>query len=102
MAFLVSPGVNTSEIDLTTSVPAIGVSTGATVGTFRWGPANTIIQVSSETDLLGMFFQPDSNTAASFLSAANFLAYGNDLRLVRVINSTAGANCSNKIGRAHV
>ena len=95
MAFLVSPGVNTSEIDLTTSVPAVGVSTGATVGVFRWGPANTIVQVSSETDLAQQFFQPDSNTAGSFLSAANFLAYGNDLRVVRAINSTAGANCSN-------
>ena len=95
MAFLVSPGVNTSEIDLTTSVPAVGVSTGATVGVFRWGPANTIVQVSSETDLAQQFFQPDSSTAGSFLSAANFLAYGNDLRVVRAINSTAGANCSN-------
>jgi len=95
MAFLVSPGVNTSEIDLTTSVPAVGTSTGATVGAFRWGPANTIVQVSSESDLVQKFSEPDSNTAASFIPAANFLAYGNDLRVIRVINSTAGANCSN-------
>ena len=95
MAFLVSPGVNTSEIDLTTSVPAVGVSTGATVGVFRWGPANTIVQVSSEADLAQKFFEPDSNTAGSFISAANFLAYGNDLRVIRAINKTAGANCSN-------
>lgn len=95
MAFLVSPGVNTSEIDLTTSVPAVGTSTGATVGVFRWGPANTIIQVSSESDLVQKFFEPDSTTAGSFISAANFLAYGNDLRVVRVINPTAGANASN-------
>jgi len=95
MAYLVSPGVNTSEIDLTTSVPAVGTSTGATVGAFRWGPANTIVQVSSESDLVQKFSEPDSNTAASFIPAANFLAYGNDLRVIRVINSTAGANCSN-------
>ena len=95
MAFLVSPGVNTSEIDLTTSVPAVGVSTGATVGVFRWGPANTIVQVSSESDLAQKFFEPDSNTAGSFISAANFLAYGNDLRVVRALNRTVGANCSN-------
>ena len=95
MAFLVSPGVNTSEIDLTTSVPAVGTSTGATVGVFRWGPANTIIQVSSESDLVQKFFEPDANTAGSFLSAANFLAYGNDLRVIRVLNPTAGANASN-------
>ena len=95
MAFLVSPGVNTSEIDLTTSVPAVGTSTGATAGVFRWGPANTIIQVSSESDLQQKFGKPDNNTAVSFMSAANFLAYGNDLRVIRVINPSAGANSSN-------
>lgn len=88
MAFLVSPGVNTSEIDLTTAVPAVGTSTGGTVGFFRWGPANTVIQVTSESDLVQKFFAPDSNTAASFLSAANFLSYGNDLRVVRVCSAT--------------
>jgi len=95
MAFLVSAGVNTSEIDLTTSVPAVGTSTGATVGFFRWGPASVVVQVSNEVDLSEKFFKPDNNTAASFLSAANFLAYGNDLRVVRVINTTAGADSSN-------
>lgn len=95
MAFLNSPGVNTSEIDLTTVVPSSGTSTGATVGIFRWGPANTIIQVSSESDLVQQFFEPDDNTAVSFMSAANFLAYGNDLRVVRVINSAAGSMASN-------
>ena len=95
MAFLVSPGVNTSEIDLTTSVPAVGTSTGATVGFFRWGPADTPIQVSSETDLVEKFFQPDATSAASFMSAANFLAYGNDLRVIRFINAAGGANSSN-------
>lgn len=95
MAFLVSPGVNTSEIDLTASVPAVGTSTGATVGFFRWGPANTIVQVSSETDLLDKFFKPDSNSALSFISAANFLSYGNDLRVIRVINEVGSANSSN-------
>lgn len=94
MAFLVSPGVNTSEIDLTTSIPAVGTSTGATVGFFRWGPANSVIQVSSESDLTTKFFKPDSNSAVSFLSAANFLSYGNDLRVVRVINETTGTATS--------
>ena len=95
MAFLVSPGINVSEIDLTTSIQATGTSTGGTVGFFRWGPANTIVRVSSENDLLQKFFSPDSNSAISFISAANFLSYGNDLRLIRVINTTAGANSSN-------
>jgi hypothetical protein len=92
MAFLVSPGVNTSEIDLTTSIPAVGTSTGATVGFFRWGPANSVIQVSSENDLVQQFLKPDSTSAVSFLSAANFLSYGNDLRVVRALNTTVNAN----------
>jgi hypothetical protein len=95
MAILVSPGVNTSEIDLTSSVPAVGTSTGATAGVFRWGPANTVVQVTGESDLLQRFFKPDSVTAASFLSAANFLAYGNDLLLVRAIHGAGDADSSN-------
>ena len=95
MAFLVSPGVNTSEIDLTTSVPAVGTSTGATVGFFRWGPASVVTQVSNEVELAEKFFKPDNNSAASFMSAANFLAYGNDLRVVRVVNNETGAGASN-------
>ena len=95
MAFLVSPGVNTSEIDLTTAVPTVGTSTGATVGAFRWGPANTVIQVSGEVGLAETFFKPDNNTAASFLSAANFLSYGNDLRVIRVIGTTTASEKSN-------
>jgi phage tail sheath protein FI len=91
MAFLVSPGVNTSEIDLTTSVPAVGTSTGATVGSFRWGPADTIVAISDETQLVSVFGKPDNNTAVSFLSAANFLNYGNDLRVVRVLHTGSGA-----------
>ena len=38
MAFQVSPGVNTSEIDLTNVVVAAGTSTGGFAGRFRWGP----------------------------------------------------------------
>ena len=102
MAFLVSPGVNTSEIDLTTSVPGVGTTTGGTVGFFRWGPANTVIQVTSESDLAEKFFKPDGNSALSFMSAANFLSYGNDLRVVRVINEAATASGSNNaVARAN-
>ena len=33
-----SPGVNVTEIDLTTIVPAVATSTGAIAGIFNWGP----------------------------------------------------------------
>ena len=38
MGFQVSPGVNVSEIDLTTIIPAVSTTTGAFAGHFRWGP----------------------------------------------------------------
>jgi hypothetical protein len=93
MAFQLSPGVNVSEIDLTTVVPSVVSSTGAYAGTFNWGPAQKIIQVDSEKTLYNMFTpaKPDSNSAISFFTSSSFLAYGNDLRIVRAV----GANSKN-------
>ena len=45
MAFQLSPGVNVSEIDLTTIVPAVGTTEGAFVGNFAWGPVNQIVSL---------------------------------------------------------
>ena len=82
MAFQVSPGVVTSEVDLTTVVPAVATTTGAFCGNFNWGPAEIAIAVSDETKLVEFFGKPDNNTAVSFYTAANFLSYGSDLRVV--------------------
>jgi hypothetical protein len=38
MAFQLSPGVNVSEIDLTTVVPSVLTTAGAFTGQFPWGP----------------------------------------------------------------
>lgn len=89
MAFQNSPGVNTTELDLTTTVPSVSTTAGAYAGIFRWGPAGKITQITSEVQLVSRFGSPDSNTAVSFLSAANFLAYGDNLNVVRVVNSSA-------------
>jgi len=97
MAFQISPGVNVSEVDLTTVVPAVSTTAGAFAGPFMWGPVGKRTLVSHETDLVNKFGMPDGNTATSFFSAANFLAYGNNLQVVRVANTTsknAGANNS--------
>lgn len=85
----VSPGVNVSEYDLTTVVPAVSTTIGAFVGDFVWGPANTVVTIDSEVTLVSRFGKPDSNTYLSFLSAANFLAYGNNLKMVRAVGSSA-------------
>jgi len=89
MAFQISPGVNVSEVDLTTVVPSVLTTAGAFVGTFNWGPANKIKLIDSEINLVKTFGKPTSNSAISFFTAANFLAYGNNLSVVRAVGSTS-------------
>jgi phage tail sheath protein FI len=83
MSFQVSPGVNVTEIDLTTIVPAVSTTEGAIAGVFRWGPADERVLVSSEDELVARFGRPTSNNYETFFTAANFLAYGNKLYVVR-------------------
>lgn len=89
MPFQVSPGVNVSEIDLTTVVPAVSTTEGAIAGSFRWGPADQRVLVDSEDRLVSIFQKPNSNNATDFFTAANFLAYGNALNVVRVVHADA-------------
>lgn len=91
MAFQISPGVNVSEIDLTTVVPSVLTTAGAFAGNFNWGPVNTRKLIDSENNLVSTFGQPNSNNFTSFFTAASFLAYGNNLTVVRAV----GANCFN-------
>ena len=87
MAFQISPGVNVSEIDLTTVIPSVQTTAGAFAGGFVWGPANLRTSVDSEITLVNKFGKPDNNTATSFFTAASFLAYGNNLTVVRAIGA---------------
>jgi len=89
MAFQLSPGVNVSEVDLTTAIPSVSTTVGAFAGDFQWGPANEIVTISNEVQLVERFGKPDSNTFTSFFTASNFLQYSNDLRVVRSVGSGA-------------
>jgi phage tail sheath protein FI len=89
MAFQLSPGVNVSEVDLTTAIPSVSTTVGAFAGDFQWGPANEIVSISNEVQLVERFGKPDSNTFTSFFTASNFLQYSNDLRIVRSLGSGA-------------
>ena len=101
MAVSLSPGVSVSEIDLTTVVPSVLTTSGAFAGYFPWGPVNIPVLVDSTVALANRFtggnlVGPDSNSAISFFTASNFLAYGNNLQVVRTVgsnsnNATAGA-----------
>ena len=85
--FMVSPGVDVNEVDLTNVVPSVSTSIGAIAGAFRWGPIDEIVQVGNEDDLVSRFFSPDDVTAKYFFPAAQFLQYSNDLRVVRTANA---------------
>ena len=88
MAIQISPGINVSEIDLTTSVPAVSTSVGAFAGTFACGPVLAVTTVSNQVQLVNTFNEPDNNTAISFFTAANFLSYASAIQIVR--NSGTG------------
>jgi hypothetical protein len=91
---LLSPGVETKETNLQTTIARSSTGRAALVGKFNWGAAFQVSQVVSESDLVDRFGKPDDLTADSFFSAANFLQYGNDLRLVRILDETAARNSS--------
>ena len=99
MAFQVSPGVQVREIDVTNVVPAVSSSIGAFAGEFSWGPVDEVRTITSEKELVGVFGEPKDagsdgyNTVVGkkehFYSAANFLKYGNNLKVVRASNGIA-------------
>lgn len=89
MAFSLSPGVSVQEKDATNIVPAVATTGGAFAGTFQWGPVEQIFTLDSESQLVSVFKGPNNDTAVSFFTAANFLGYGNNLNVVRVVGTAA-------------
>jgi phage tail sheath protein FI len=104
MAFQISPGVNITEKDVTLLVPAVATTPAGMVGLFQWGPGNEPITITSEKELAQIFGKPvkasgslssPSDTSAGvaakynrwWWTAANFLSYGNNIKIVRFINS---------------
>ena len=89
MAFRVSPGVSVKEIDLTTIVPAVATTPGGFAGYFHWGPTDQVVTVISTTELATIFGKPYNDNFVDFYTPANFLSYGNNMQVVRVVGSTA-------------
>ena len=88
MAFQVSPGVLVQEKDLTRIIPAVSTSSGAFAGTFSKGPLDEVVTIGSESELVSTFGKPDGSNFESYFSASNFLQYSNNLKVVRVQNSS--------------
>lgn len=98
MVYQQSPGVNWSEIDISTIIPGVSTSVGGFAGTFNWGPVEEIVTLSNEIDLANRFGKPDSNTFVSFFTAANYLSYSDTLRAVRASNTTCVNAVANGAG----
>ena len=98
MPFQVSPGVNVSEIDLTTIVPAVSTTEGAIAGRFNWGPVGTRVLIDTEDTLAQQYSKPDSNNYEEWFSAADFLSYGNKLIVSRLDNEANNASSAG-VGR---
>lgn len=92
MPFQMSPGVQVIEKDLTAIVPSVATTIGGFVGAFQWGPVEQVITVDNETTLVERFGKPNNDTYKSFFTAANFLAYGNNLQVIRVVDQSIAKN----------
>ena len=89
MGFRVSPGVSITEKDLTTIIPAVATTPGGFAGYFHWGPANEIVTVTNEKELVDIFGKPQTDNYVDFFTVANFLGYGNNCGVVRAVATTA-------------
>jgi phage tail sheath protein FI len=83
MSFQLSPGVAVVEKDFSAIIPAVSTSAGAFAGAFTWGPVLDPVTITSENNLVSRFGKPTDDSAQSFFTAANFLAYTNNLLVVR-------------------
>jgi len=89
MPFQLSPGVAVVEKDFSAIVPAVATSAGAFAGVFAWGPVLDPVTITSENVLVQRFGKPTDSNFDSFFTAANFLAYTNNLLVVRVDTADA-------------
>lgn len=100
MVNLLSPGVAIQEINTFTGTPSTATTTGAFAGFFNWGPVNERTLFTNETgttssSMVSKLQPPNQNTAAFYLSAANFLAYGNSLYIVRANSAGLATSSAN-------
>jgi len=84
-----SPGVTIKEFDLSGTVPSVTSTTGAFVGDFAWGPVDTPVFVTNESELVAKFGSPkDGGSSSDFLAVSQFLKYSGSAFVVRVGSGT--------------
>lgn len=84
-----SPAVVIKEIDASASIRTASTTIGGTVGDFRWGPVGVPMTVATETELVGTFASPDDANSIDFHSAAYFLRYADNMKVVRTTDANA-------------
>jgi hypothetical protein len=94
MAFQLSPGVQVTEKDLTSVVPAVGTSIGGYAGDFAWGPCNEVRTITSENNLVTTFGKPPATGFEGWFSVASFLAYTDNCKVIRAIDTSAALNAT--------
>jgi hypothetical protein len=92
MTFQVSPGINITEVDLTSAVPSVATAVGAFAGPFNWGPVGKFSLITSENELASRYGKPNSDNFESFFSAANYLAYANRMYVSRAAKTSGFSN----------
>ena len=93
MASLLSPGVITREIDLTTVTPAVASTEGGIALHTQWGPAGKLVLITDEIDLAEVFGKPKSDyNAENWFTAKNFLSYSGALYVSRALASGSAKN----------
>jgi len=88
MPFQLSPGVNITEIDLTTVVPAVATTDAAIGGVFRWGPVEKTLLVDNEDVLAATYGKPTNLNGETWFTAQSFLSYSNRLWVSRASHTT--------------
>ena len=98
-ASYIAPGVYNQEIDASLFAPQISTTILGLVGGFKKGPIDEVTFVSSRTQFVQNFGTPlrgDVGFAAH--AAMYFLRWGNQLKVVRVGDSSAAKSTVNIIG----
>ena len=99
MAFQVSPGVNVSEIDLTTIVPAVATSIAGIAGYFEWGPANTPVLIDTPKTFRNIFGDVKEWNYEEYFTTLNFLGYSQGIKVVRTMGQTGSVANANSAGK---
>lgn len=89
-----SPGVTTRETDLTQFIPNTGLSGGAFVGHFVWGPVLEYTIISDSNEFAKVFGKPIDANYIDWYSVSNFLAYTGECNVIRVVDSNTAKNAT--------